>query len=58
MIFKSDRKGGIIPSFGEKRSYLKYTLNASKLDWEETIFDFYVEPIAFKIKILIKETLF
>ena len=26
----------------EKRSSLKYTLNACKLDWDENIFDFYV----------------
>ena len=35
----------------------EYTLNARKLDWEENIFDFYVEPIALKIKILINVTL-
>ena len=53
MIFGSDVKDGRIPSFDGKRSFLKYTLNACKLDWEENIFDFYVEPIAFKIRILI-----
>ena len=58
MIFKSDRKDGGIPTFGGKRSCLKQTLNACKLDWEENIFDFYVEPTAFKIKILINITLF
>ena len=52
MIFGSDRKDGGIPPFGEKSSCLKYTLTACKLDWEENIFDFYVETIAFKIKIL------
>ena len=57
MIFRSDRKDGVIPSFSGKRSCLKYTLNACKLDWEENIFDFYVESIAFKIKILINLTL-
>ena len=58
MIFRSDRKDCGILSFGGKRSCLKYTLNAFKLDWEENIFDFYVEPIAFKIKILINVTVF
>ena len=59
MIFGSDRKDGGIPSFGAKRSCLKYTLNACKLDWGENIFYFYIEPIAiaFKIKILINVTL-
>ena len=51
--FRSDRKNSRILSSGGKRSCLKYTLNACKLDWEENIFDFHVEPIAFKIKILI-----
>ena len=58
MIFGSDRKDGEIPSFSGKRSCLKYTLNACKLHLEENIFDFYVEPIVFKIKILINVTLF
>ena len=58
MIFGSDSKDSGIPSFCGKRSCLKYTLNACKLDWEENIFDFYVEPIAFKIKILVNITLF
>ena len=58
MIFGSDRRDGGIPSFGGKKSCLKYTLNACKLDWEENIFDFDVEAIAFKIKILINVTLF
>ena len=49
MIFESDRKDAGISSFGGKRSCLKYTLNACKVDWEENIFDFYVEPIGFKI---------
>ena len=53
MIFGSDVKDGRISSFDGKRSCLKYALNACKLDWEENIFDFYVEPIAFKIRILI-----
>ena len=35
-----------------------YLLNACKLDWEENLFDFYVESIAFRIKILINKTLF
>ena len=54
----SDRKDGGILLFGGERSCLKYTLNACKLNWEESNFDFYVEPIAFKIKILINVTLF
>ena len=70
MIFGSDRKDGRIPLFGGKRSCLKYTLNACKLDREENIFDFYVEPILSKVrsktktlikiltKILTKVTLF
>ena len=33
-----------------------YPLNACKLDWEENLFDFYVESIAFWIKILIDVT--
>ena len=33
-----------------------YTLNASELDWQENLFDFYVEAIAFRIKILINVT--
>ena len=32
--------------------------NACKLDWEENIFGYYVEPIFLKIKILINITLF
>ena len=35
-----------------------YLLNACKMDWEENLFDFYVEPVAFRIKILINITLF
>ena len=35
-----------------------YLLNPWKLDWDEKLFDFYVESIAFRIKILIKATLF
>ena len=31
-------------------------LNACKLDWEENLFDFYVESLAFRIKILINVT--
>ena len=31
-------------------------LNFCKLDWEENLFDFYVESIAFRIKILINVT--
>ena len=58
MIFRSDRKDGGIVLFSGKISCLKYTLNACKLDLEENIFDLYVEPIAFKIKILITVTLF
>ena len=58
MIFESDRKDGGIPSFGGKKSCLKYTLNVCKLDLEENTFDFYVEPVVFKIKILINLTLF
>ena len=46
-------KNGGIPSFTGKRSCLKYPLNACKLDWEGKIFNFYVEPIAFKTKVLI-----
>ena len=49
MIFGSDRKDGGIPSFRGKRSCLKYTINACKLDFKN-LFDFYVEsPIAFRI---------
>ena len=33
-----------------------YILNACKLDWEEKLFDFYVESIPFRIKILMNET--
>ena len=58
MVFVSDRKDGGIPLFGGKKSCLKYTLNAYKVDWEENIVDFYVEPIAFKMKILISVTIF
>ena len=58
MVFVSDRKDGGIPLLGGKKSCLKYTLNACKVDWEENIFDFYVEPIALKIKIPITITLF
>ena len=58
MVFVSDRKDGGIPLFGGKKSCLKYTLNACKVDWEENIVDFYVEPIAFKMKILISVTIF
>ena len=58
MIFTSDRKDGGIPLFSGKESCLKYILNACKLDWEERIFGFYVEPIAFKIKMFIDGTLF
>ena len=36
----------------------KYLLNPCKLDWDENLFDFYVGSIAFRIKILIKVTLF
>ena len=35
-----------------------YLLNACKLDREENFFDFSVEPIAFRIRILINITLF
>ena len=28
-----------------------YLLNACKLDWEENLFDFYVESIAFRVKL-------
>ena len=58
MIFESDRKDGGIPSLGGKKSCLNYALNVCKLDREENTFDFYVEPIVFKIKILINLTLF
>ena len=58
MIFGSDRKDGGIPSFVGEMSCLKYTLNACKLDWEENIFDFYVESTGFKIKILINAAVF
>ena len=34
-----------------------YLLNPCKLDWEEKLFDFYVESIAFRIKIRINVTL-
>ena len=57
MIFRSGRKDGRILSFGGKRSCLKYNLNACKLD-SENVFDFYVELLAFKIKILDNITLF
>ena len=33
-------------------------LNACKLDWEVSLFDVYVESIAFRIKILFKVILF
>ena len=33
-----------------------YPLNACKLDWEENFFNFNVESIAFRIKILINVT--
>ena len=58
MIFGSDRADNRIPSFGGKRSCLKYNLHACKLEWVENILYFYVKPIAFKIKILINVTLF
>ena len=58
MIFGSDRKDSGILSVGGKKSSLKCTLNAGKLELEVNIFDFYVEPIAFKIEILINVTLF
>ena len=35
-----------------------YLLNACTLDWEENLFDFYVESIASRIKILLNVTLF
>ena len=35
----------------EKGLSPKYTLNACKLELEVNIFDFYVEPVAFKILI-------
>ena len=35
-----------------------YLLNTCKLDWEENLFDFYVESIAFRIKILMSITSF
>ena len=56
LIFGSDRKDDVILLFGGKRSCLKYTLNDCKLDREENIFDFYVEPTASKIKILVNIT--
>ena len=58
MIFRSDRRDGGIQLFGGKWSCLKYTLNTFKLNWEENISDFYVDSIAFKIKMLINVTLF
>ena len=50
MIFWSDRKDSKILSIGGKKSCLKYTLNACKVEWEENIFDFYVEPIALEMQ--------
>ena len=38
--------------------YVNVYLNAGKLDWEENLFDFYVESIAFTIKILMKTFIF
>ena len=35
-----------------------YLLNVCKMDWEKNLFDFYVEPVVFRIKILINITLF
>ena len=35
-----------------------YFANTCKLYWEENFFDFYIESIAFKIKILINITCF
>ena len=47
-------QGGAMPEL-----WMLVNLNACKLDREENIFDFYVEPIASKIKILINNvTLF
>ena len=37
-------------------SKYKHPVNACKLDWKENIFYFYVQSIAFRIKILIKIT--
>ena len=42
LILGGRRKEGRILLFGGKRSCLKYTLNACKLDLEENIFKFYV----------------
>ena len=33
-----------------------YLLDACKLNWEDNLFDFYVDSIAFRIRILIKVT--
>ena len=35
-----------------------HLLNGCKLTWEENLVDFYVESILFKIKTIIKVTLF
>ena len=58
MIFWRNKNSGI-PSFGRKQSCLKYNFGMLG-NWseKETFFDFYVESIAFRIKILINITLF
>ena len=54
MMFKSDRKNREIPF--EKFNSEIYLLDACKLNWEDNLFDFYVDSIAFRIRILIKVT--
>ena len=39
-----------------KKTLQIYALNACKLDWEENLFNFYVDSTAFRIKILINVT--
>ena len=54
MMFKSDRKNREIPF--EKFNSEIYLLDTCKLNWEDNLFDFYVDSIAFRIRILIKVT--
>ena len=58
-IFRSDRKKRPNSVDRWKKTMPEiYLLNASKFDLEESLFDFYLDSIAIRIRILMNVTLF